>query len=68
MVLAKAPLAEGVVFPESRLVLYGTGDLFGTLPAAARPSFGFRRFQATSKWSGSSRSCEPGSRPSLAQA
>ena len=37
MVLAKAPLAEGVVFPESRLVLYGTGDLFGTLPAAARP-------------------------------
>src|SRR2546427_802137 len=37
MVLAKAPLAEGVVFPESHFVLYGTGDLFGTLPAAARP-------------------------------
>jgi len=37
LVLAKAPLAEGVVFPESRLILYGIGDLFETLPIPARP-------------------------------
>jgi transcription-repair coupling factor (superfamily II helicase) len=37
LVLAKAPLAEGVVFPESKLVLYGTTDLFETLPSPVRP-------------------------------
>ncbi len=37
VVLTRAPLAEGVVFPESDLVLYGTGDLFETLPAPVRP-------------------------------
>jgi transcription-repair coupling factor (superfamily II helicase) len=36
LVLAKAPLAEGVVIPESKLVLYGAADLFETLPVAAR--------------------------------
>jgi len=35
--LAKAPLAEGVVFLESKLVLYGATDLFEMLPAAGRP-------------------------------
>ena len=33
MVLVKAPLAEGVVFPEAQLALYGNADLFETLPA-----------------------------------
>ena len=37
LVLAKAPLAEGVAFPESKLVLYGNADVFETLPAPARP-------------------------------
>ncbi len=37
LVLAKTPLAEGVAFPESKLVLYGHADLFETLPAPARP-------------------------------
>ncbi|HXZ13011.1 MAG TPA: transcription-repair coupling factor [Candidatus Sulfotelmatobacter sp.] len=40
MVLVKAPLDEGVVFPESKLALYGNADLFETLPAQrprARP-------------------------------
>jgi len=37
VMLAKAPLAAGVVFPESRVVLYGPADLFEMLPAAARP-------------------------------
>jgi transcription-repair coupling factor (superfamily II helicase) len=36
VILVKAPLAEGVVFPESRVVLFGTGDLFETLPTPAR--------------------------------
>ena len=31
--LIKAPLSEGVVFPDSRLALYGNADLFETLPA-----------------------------------
>ncbi len=35
--LIKAPLAEGVVFPELKLALYGNGDLFDTLPAPERP-------------------------------
>ena len=32
MVLCKAPLTEGVVFPEVRISLYGNGDLFESLP------------------------------------
>jgi len=32
MVLVKAPLSEGVAFPEAQLALYGNGDLFETLP------------------------------------
>jgi len=35
-VLVSAPLAEGFVIPDLRLAIYGTGDLFETLPAAAR--------------------------------
>ncbi|MGH9791043.1 MAG: CarD family transcriptional regulator, partial [Candidatus Acidiferrales bacterium] len=34
--LVKAPLPEGVVFPELRVTLYGNGDLFETLPAPER--------------------------------
>jgi transcription-repair coupling factor (superfamily II helicase) len=37
MVLVKAPLAEGVAFPEAQLVLYGNADLFETLPPPERP-------------------------------
>lgn len=36
LVLAKAPLPEGVAFPELGLVLHGTGDLFDTA-AAVKP-------------------------------
>jgi transcription-repair coupling factor (superfamily II helicase) len=32
MVLVKAPLTEGVVFPEAQLAIYGNADLFETLP------------------------------------
>src|SRR3984893_9380263 len=35
IVLARAPFVDGVVFPDSRLTIYGTGDLFETLPAGA---------------------------------
>ncbi len=35
VVLVQAPLAEGFSMPEARLVLYGTADLFETLPTAA---------------------------------
>jgi transcription-repair coupling factor (superfamily II helicase) len=41
LVLAKAPLAEGVAFPALGLVLHGTGDLFDTaaaVKAARRPA------------------------------
>ncbi|HXQ27214.1 MAG TPA: transcription-repair coupling factor [Candidatus Acidoferrales bacterium] len=37
MVLVKAPLAEGVAFPEAQLVLYGNADLFETLAPTERP-------------------------------
>ena len=37
MVLVKAPLAEGVVFPEAQLALFGNADLFETLPPPERP-------------------------------
>jgi transcription-repair coupling factor (superfamily II helicase) len=33
IVLARAPFVDGVVFPDSHLTIYGTGDLFETLPA-----------------------------------
>ncbi len=33
IVLTKAPLTEGVVFSEPKLVIYGNADLFETLPA-----------------------------------
>ena len=33
MILIKAPLAEGVALPDSRLAIYGNGDLFETMPA-----------------------------------
>jgi len=36
MVLVKAPLAEGVVFPDAQLALYGNADLFETLPPPER--------------------------------
>ncbi len=36
MVLVKAPLAEGVAFPEARIVLYGNADLFETFAAPQR--------------------------------
>jgi len=36
MVLVKAPLSEGVVFPEASLAIYGDADLFETLPQRAR--------------------------------
>lgn len=37
VVLIRAPLTEGVAFPASQLVIYGTADLFEVLPAAERP-------------------------------
>jgi transcription-repair coupling factor (superfamily II helicase) len=37
MVLVKAPLAEGVAFPEAQIVLCGNADLFETLPPPERP-------------------------------
>jgi transcription-repair coupling factor (superfamily II helicase) len=37
MVLVKAPLTEGVVFPDAKLAFYGDADLFETLPPPQRP-------------------------------
>jgi transcription-repair coupling factor (superfamily II helicase) len=37
LVLTKAPLAQGVVFPDAKLALYGNADLFETLPQPQRP-------------------------------
>jgi len=37
MVLVKAPLSEGIVFADTKLVIYGNADLFETLPPAQRP-------------------------------
>jgi transcription-repair coupling factor (superfamily II helicase) len=37
MVLVKAPLAEGVSFPNSHLILYGNADIFETVPPPQRP-------------------------------
>jgi transcription-repair coupling factor (superfamily II helicase) len=36
MVIVKAPLSEGVVFPEARLAIYGTADLFETIAPPER--------------------------------
>jgi transcription-repair coupling factor (superfamily II helicase) len=36
LVLCKAPLSEGVAFPDARLAIYGNADLFETLPAQPR--------------------------------
>jgi transcription-repair coupling factor (superfamily II helicase) len=35
IVLVRAPFVDGVVFPDSHLTIYGTGDLFETLPTGA---------------------------------
>src|SRR5260370_42106240 len=35
IVLARAPFVDGVGFPDSHLTIFGTGDLFETLPAGA---------------------------------
>jgi transcription-repair coupling factor (superfamily II helicase) len=37
LVLAKAPLAQGVVFNDAKLALYGNADLFETIPSPQRP-------------------------------
>jgi transcription-repair coupling factor (superfamily II helicase) len=37
MVLVRAPISEGVAFPESAVVVYGTGDLFPSVAGVARP-------------------------------
>lgn len=37
MVLIKAPLSEGVVFSDSKVIVYGNADLFETLPSPQRP-------------------------------
>jgi transcription-repair coupling factor (superfamily II helicase) len=36
LILCKAPLSEGVAFPESRLAIYGPADLFESLPAPTK--------------------------------
>ncbi len=43
MVLVKAPLSEGVVFPEAQLAIYGDADLFETLPPPSARARGRRR-------------------------
>jgi transcription-repair coupling factor (superfamily II helicase) len=35
IVLCRAPFSDGVVFLDARLAIYGTGDLFETMPAGA---------------------------------
>jgi transcription-repair coupling factor (superfamily II helicase) len=35
IVLCRAPFTDGVIFPDLRLVIYGTGDLFETMPSGA---------------------------------
>ncbi|HTZ73808.1 MAG TPA: transcription-repair coupling factor [Candidatus Aquilonibacter sp.] len=37
LVLVKAPLAQGVVFADAKLALYGNADLFETVPQLQRP-------------------------------
>ena len=38
LVLVRAPFAEGVAFPESKVTLFGNSDLFDVTPAVERPS------------------------------
>jgi len=38
MLLIRAPFAEGVTFPDSRLTLFGHADLFDVTPTVERPS------------------------------
>ena len=38
MLLIRAPLAEGVTFPEANLTIYGHADLFDVTPTVERPS------------------------------
>ena len=38
LLLIRAPFAEGVAFPDSRVTLYGQGDLFDVAPVVDRPS------------------------------
>jgi transcription-repair coupling factor (superfamily II helicase) len=38
VLLTKAPLSEGVIFPEAKVVLYGNADLFETLPPPSQRS------------------------------
>ncbi|MGA7919661.1 MAG: transcription-repair coupling factor [Candidatus Acidiferrales bacterium] len=38
ILLTKAPLSEGVVFPEAKVVFYGNADLFETLPPPSQRS------------------------------
>ena len=35
IVLCRAPFTDGVVFPDSRVTIYGTGDLFETMPVGS---------------------------------
>jgi transcription-repair coupling factor (superfamily II helicase) len=35
IVLCRAPFSDGVIFPDAHLVIFGTGDLFETMPAGA---------------------------------
>jgi transcription-repair coupling factor (superfamily II helicase) len=38
LVLLRAPFAQGVAFPDTKLTLYGNADLFDVVPAVERPS------------------------------
>jgi transcription-repair coupling factor (superfamily II helicase) len=38
ILLTKAPLSEGVIFPDAKVVLYGNADLFETLPPPSQRS------------------------------
>jgi transcription-repair coupling factor (superfamily II helicase) len=56
VVLVRAPVRDGVVFPDSHLAIFGTEDLFETLPAAA-PS---RRRPKTASFFGDFAELKPG--------
>jgi transcription-repair coupling factor (superfamily II helicase) len=38
LLLMRAPFAAGVAFPDAKLTIYGSGDLFDVAPAVERPS------------------------------
>ena len=48
IVLCRAPFSDGVVFLDARVAIYGTGDLFETMPAGAGRPDGGRRQQVFS--------------------